>query len=63
MKKRVNKYKLTYLECIESNTLAKVSDRNSFRLNQNNSDICIRSNANHSVPIRKTFCNLFKGKG
>ena len=26
------------------------------------SDICIRANANHSEPIRKTFCNSFDEK-
>ena len=36
--------------------LAKVSDWNSFRVNQNYCDICIRANANHFEPIRKTFC-------
>ena len=42
--------------------LAKVSDWNSFRVNQNYSDICIRTNANHSATIRKTFCILFDEK-
>ena len=26
------------------------------------SDVCIRANANHSEPIRKTFCNPFDEK-
>ena len=43
-------------------TLTKVSDRNSFRANQNYRDICIRANANNSVPIRKTFCISFDEK-
>ena len=38
-----------------SYSLATVSDRNSFRANQNYSDICIRANASQSEPIRKTF--------
>ena len=44
-------------------SLAKVSDWNSFRVNQNYSDIYIRANANnHSEPIRKTFCISFDEK-
>ena len=41
----------------------KLSDWNSFRVNQSYSDICIRANANHSKPIRKTFCISFDEKG
>ena len=40
-------------------TLAKLSDRNSFRANQNYSDTCIRSNANQFEQIQKTFCISF----
>ena len=40
--------------------MAKYS--NSIRTIPIHSDICIRANANHSEPIRKTFCISFDKK-